>query len=643
MSASTEVDQPSSHDPSGGSKGVNASDLIGLIFLAALAVVTTRFVDGALPVILAGAAGALIPRAQAGKSAWATRAPMAIVAALLALFVVKMWPLAAGELPDVTAPPREPAHLLSWLLAVPFIGACIVLVLPRSTRGILIGTTLTTMAATLAVALPILSVPMGRTYHFNHDFLWMPRLGVHYHVAIDGISLWLVMLTVFIMPVAAYVSFGSITTRLKDWCFALLLLESAMLGTFVALDLFLFYAFFELTLVPMYVMIGVWGGSKRIYATMKFFLYTFFGSILMLAAVLYIGYAYYKASGAPSFDYFDLSRLMIDRDVQVWLFAAFALAFFIKVPMFPVHTWLPDAHTEAPTAGSIILAALMLKMGTYGYLRFCMGIFPEASSEYGATLAGVAVLGGILYGALCAWRQTDVKRLVAYSSVAHLGYVMLGIFAATQASLEGAVLQMVNHGISTGALFLLVGVIYDRRHTREIEQFGGLAKVMPVYTALFIVATMASIGLPATNGFVGEFMIITGTFVSNKLGHVAGIQAVGAAIGVILGALYMLSMVQRVFFGPITRKGNLRLKDINNREMLGVAPLIVMIFVIGLFPRIFLDPMRDAVSRVGGDYSARLAASPGPKYYVGPTKLFARSPDAPAAVTLAPGEAPFAP
>jgi NADH-quinone oxidoreductase subunit M len=289
---------------------------------------------------------------------------------------------------------------------------------------------------------------------------------------------------------------------------------------------------------------------------------------------------------------------------------------------------LPDAHTEAPTAGSVILAAVMLKMGTFGYLRFCMGFFPEACSELAATLGGVAVLGGIIYGALCAWRQDDVKRLVAYSSVAHLGYVMLGLFACTQTSLEGSVLQMVNHGISTGALFLLVGVVYDRRHTRQLDDFGGLAKSMPVYATFFVIATLASVGLPGTNGFVGEFMIITGTFVSTKLGHVNGIQAVGASIGVILGALYMLTAVQKMFFGPITKPENKHIDDINGREIVAVAPLLVMVFVIGLFPNIFLSKMRDSLARVQSDFSSRIEKHPAPLYYEGPMRLEARLPEA---------------
>ena len=305
--------------------------------------------------------------------------------------------------------------------------------------------------------------------------------------------------------------------------------------------------------------------------------------------------------------------------------------------MFPLHTWLPDAHTEAPTAGSIILAAVMLKMGTYGYLRFSMGLFPEASLEFSANLAGVAVLGGIIYGALCAWKQEDVKRLIAYSSVAHLGYVMLGLFALTAASVQGAVLQMVNHGISTGMLFLLFGVIYDRRHTRHIDEFGGLAKPMPVYAVLFIIATLASIGLPTTNGFIGEFMVITGTFASTKLGHFSGVQAVGAAIGVILGAVYMLMVVQKMFFGPITKKVNKHLPDINGRELVAVAPLAMMVFVIGLFPNIFLSQIKDAAARIENDFDARaVEANPPPKFYEGPMKLLPRRPEAPKAVAPLP-------
>jgi NADH-quinone oxidoreductase subunit M len=612
-------------------KPIGPAQIATVVVLFALAVVATRLTTLAMPIAVAAFVAALMPK----KHGWEVRAPLAIMAGLLTLFVVKMWPAAAGEVPEV-APTWEPASLLSWIVGLPLLGAVAILFLPRQAPRVLEWTTLIIMLATIALAVPLLGVMYGREFHFNQDVVWMKSLGIHYHVALDGISLWLVLLTVVTTPIAAWASFGSVKGRIKDWCFSLLLLEGAMLGAFVSLDLFLFYVFWELMLIPMYVMIGVWGGTNRIKSAIKFFLYTMFGSVLMLVAILYVAYSYAKLNGGtPSFDFFELQRMVIPQNVQVWLWAAFALSFFIKVPMFPLHTWLPDAHTEAPTAGSVILAAIMLKMGTYGYLRFCMGLFPEASAEYAATAAGFAVLGGILYGALCAWRQDDVKRLVAYSSVAHLGYVMLGLFAATPASMEGATLQMINHGISTGALFLLVGVIYDRRHTRHVDDFGGLSKPMPVYAALFVIATLASIGLPGTNGFIGEFMVITGTFVSNKLGHVNGIQSVGAAIGVILGALYMLSVVQKMFFGPVTKKENKNLSDVNGREIVALAPLIALIFIIGFFPNILLSQMRGAVSRVQGDFESRLAAAPAPDYYRGPLKLLPRRQDAPPPVVAA--------
>ena len=590
---------------------------------------------GLVPLLLPAAVVAAMPRGHG----WKVRLPLALIAATLALFVIRMWPGAAEAAGDAS-PQGESRTILSWLIGLPSVGAIAILFMPRQAPRALKATTMGVMLVSLLASTALLGVPMGREFHFDQDIVWIERFGIHYHVALDGISLWLVMLTVFTMPIAAYISFGSITTRIKDWCFSLLVLQAAMVGALVAMDMFLFYVFWELMLIPMYVMIGVWGGANRIKAAIKFFLYTMAGSVLMLVAILYLAYSYGRAAGGTvSFDYFELQRLSIPHDVQVWLWAAFALSFFIKVPMFPLHTWLPDAHTEAPTAGSIILAAVMLKMGTYGYLRFCMGLFPESCNQTAATLGGIAVLGGILYGALVAWKQDDVKRLVAYSSVAHLGYVMLGIFAATPASLEGSVLQMVNHGISTGALFLLVGCIYDRRHTRMLDDFGGLAKVMPIYATLFVIASMASVGLPGTNGFVGEFMIITGTFVSTRLGHVNGIQSVGAAIGVILAALYMLGAVQKMFFGPITKPENKHLSDLNGRELIAISPLVAMIFIIGFFPGIFLEPMAGAVARVHDDYVARIEANPAPRFYTGPVKLQARRPEASRPQT-APGAQP---
>jgi len=599
--------------------------LAALLVGAFAAGIAARFLGAALPVVAATVIAALVPR----HHGWKVRAPIAIMAGLLALFVVRLLPEAEVA---STSTPSEGGHLLSWMTALPLAGAILVLLLPRSAQRVQQIATLVVMLGTFALALPLLRVPMGRGYHFYEDVAWLKGFGIHYRVAVDGVSLWLVLLTVLITPIAAYASFESIPARMKEWCFALLLLESAMLGTFLALDLFVFYVFWELMLIPMYVMIGVWGGSNRIRSAIKFFLYTMFGSVLMLGAILYLAYAYARVNGGvPSFDYLELQRLMIPRHVQLWLWAAFTLAFVIKVPMFPVHTWLPDAHTEAPTAGSVILAAVMLKMGTYGYMRFSLGLFPEASAELAANLAGVAVLGGIVYGALCAWKQADVKRLIAYSSVAHLGYVMLGLFALTQASLEGSVLQMVNHGISTGMLFLLFGVIYDRRHTRHIDEFGGLAKPMPVYATLFVIATLASVGLPSTNGFIGEFMVITGTYASTKLGHFNGVQAAGAAIGVILGAVYMLMVVQKMFFGPVTKKENAQLTDLSARELVSLAPLAMTIFVIGLFPNIFLSQIKGAAARIQDDVNARLEASQPPRFYEGPLKLTPPRPEAVAA------------
>jgi len=607
---------------------LGSSQLLALFAFAAAVVLAGLWSPTAVAVVVAAGFAAAIPRADQGYGA-RTRVVLAVMAALIALFVIRFWPAAATDAIDTTPPPPESPALLSWLIGLPIAGAIAILFLPRQTPGVLKVTTLGTMIATLGASLLLLQVPMGRGFHFNQDVVWMPRFGIHYHVAVDGISLWLVVLTTFVVPLATFASFGSIETRIKEWCFSLLLLQGAILGAILSLDLFVFYIFWEAMLVPMYLMIGVWGGTNRIKATLKFFLYTFFGSVLMLGAILYLAYSYSRLNnGVPSFDYFELQRVLPPRHVMLWLYGAFTLAFIIKVPMWPLHTWLPDAHTEAPTAGSVILAAVMLKMGTYGYMRFCMGLFPEAAGEWAANLAGVAVLGGILYGALCAMRQDDVKRLVAYSSVAHLGYVMLGLFAATPSSLEGSILQQVNHGVSTGALFLLVGVIYDRRHTRMLEEFGGLAKVMPVYATLFVIVTLASIGVPGTNGFVGEFMIIVGTFVSNKLGHFNGIQAVGAALGVILGAVYMLTVVQKMFFGPITKPENLKLKDVNRREILALAPFIAFIFVIGFFPNIFLSQIHGAATRMENDLEERMSDHPAPKFYVGPMRLLPRRPEA---------------
>lgn len=541
------------------------------------------------PVIVAGVLGAAVPRGESSKQ----RTGLGIVAALTVLAVMWLWPSEGAAAADAAS--GEWPHLLNLLIGLPLVGAVAVLFIPRQLLSLLRGFTLAVLGVGFVASLWLLAVPMTAGWHFQFIKDWMPSIGVRYHVAIDGISLWLVLLTTFVTPIAVYASFGSIKTRIKELCFAFLLLQAAMIGAFVALDLFLFYVFWELMLVPMYLMIGIWGGAEKIKAALKFFIYTMAGSMLMLAAMLYLVWANQKLTGMWSFDYLALSRVVLSKPAQMVCFWAFSIAFFIKVPMWPVHTWLPDAHVQAPTGGSVILAAVMLKLGTYAYMRFSMGLFPGPASSLAANLAGIAILGGVIYGALVAWKQSDVKRLVAYSSVAHLGYVMLGLFGVTPSGMQGAVLQMVNHGISTGALFLLVGVIYDRRHTRLVDEFGGLAKVMPIYATIFLIVTFASVGVPGTNGFIGEFMVITGTYVSERLSTFSGLHTVGAAAGVILAAVYMLSVVQKMFFGPLSNPKNKGLPDLSVRESLALAPLVLMIFVIGLFPSIFLDRMKDSI------------------------------------------------
>lgn len=421
---------------------------------------------------------------------------------------------------------------------------------------------------------------------------WIESLGVSYHVGLDGISLLLVLLSTFIFPITVLSAWRAIEKGMREFLMLMLLLESALIGTFVALDMILFFIFWEAVLIPMYFIIGIWGTERRIYAAVKFFIYTAFGSALMLIAILYLFFVHLQQFGVPSMDVLDFYKVSLPfggiLSPQGLAFLAFFLAFAIKVPMFPFHTWLPDAHVEAPTAGSVILAAVLLKMGTYGFVRFLMPFFPEATVAYLPILIAIAIIG-IIYGAFVAFAQKDLKKLVAYSSVSHLGMVMLGIFVLNIQGVQGGIYQMINHGLSTGALFLIVGMIYERRHTKKIAEFGGIAAVMPIFAAFFLIATLSSIGLPLLNGFVGEFLILLGAFEFNY------VYAALGATGIILGAVYMLWAYQKVMFGPLDKAANKVLSDINPREILVLLPLAIMMFVMGIYPKPFLERMEPSV------------------------------------------------
>ena len=496
---------------------------------------------------------------------------------------------------------------ISIVLFLPILGALFLAFIPRrnarAIRNFAFLASLATFFVSLSLWVNFNASLSG--FQLVEQHKWIPALNAHYFVGIDGISLLLVMLTTFISPITIIGAFSAIRKREKEFYIAMLFLETAMLGTLVALDLLLFYLFWEFMLIPMYLMIGVWGSKNRIYAATKFFLFTFFGSIFMLVAIIYL----YAKTGWRTFSLVDILNLHLVLHEQFYLFAAFALAFAVKVPMWPVHTWLPDAHTEAPTPGSVILAGVMLKLGTYGFIRFAIPLFPAAAGKFAIPMMALAVIG-VVYGSLMAWYQKDMKRLVAYSSVAHLGMVMLGMFAFTMEGLQGSLLQMVNHGISTGALFLLVGVIYERRHTRLIAEFGGIGRVMKAYVAFFTIITLSSLGLPGTNGFVGEFLILFGTFkaaLTSPAFQIPGIiLGVFAATGVILGAVYMLSMIRKVFYGPITNPKNKDLKDLNFREIAILTTLVIVVFWIGIFPNFFLDKSRATMERMVDNYQAQV-------------------------------------
>ena len=427
------------------------------------------------------------------------------------------------------------------------------------------------------------------SYQFVERYEWIPQFGISYHIGMDGISLFLVLLTTILITLSLlYSAGGDIEVRPREFCFLMLFLESGLLGTFLALDLFLFYVFWEAMLVPMYFLIGIWGHGRKIYATFKFVLFTMLGSLLMLVAIIYLARAARASLGHLTFDLTDLYAVKLSATEARWLFAGFAIAFAVKVPLWPVHTWLPDAHTEAPTAGSVILAGVMLKAGAYGFIRFAIPLFPSVAIEAIPLFMTLAV-AGIIYGALVAMVQPDLKRLVAYSSVSHLGFVILGIFAFDPQGVEGGVYQMLNHGVSTGALFLLVGMLYLRRHTREIAEFGGLWSSTPVYAGIFMVVMLSSIGLPGLNGFVGEFLILLGAYLSLK------ITVYFAVTGLILGALYMMWAYERVMWGPLAKAVNVTIADLSRREIAVMVPLLALMFFMGLYPRPLLNRIQPSV------------------------------------------------
>ncbi len=489
--------------------------------------------------------------------------------------------------------------LLALTVALPVAGGLMILLVPREREALVKGLGLAVSAAAfaLAVVLFIGFDPDARGMQFASSVLWIPGLNVSAAIGIDGISLLLVLLTAFLTPIAMLSSWNSVTRSVKAYTFMILFLETGMIGVFCATDLFLFYVFWEAMLVPMYFIIGIWGGERRIYAAFKFFLYTMAGSLLMLVAIIVLGYlASTQPRGSFSTDLAALSAVgpSLPLHTQVWLFLAFGLSFAIKVPLFPFHTWLPDAHVEAPTAGSVLLAGVLLKMGTYGFLRFCLPLFPGAAASLAPGIAALAVVG-ILYGALVSMVQTDMKKLVAYSSVSHLGFVVLGIVALTEESIQGSVIQMVNHGLSTGALFLIVGMIYDRRHTRAISDFGGLAKVMPLFATLFLVVSLSSIGLPGLNGFVGEFLILLGSFRSPL---VSQWYTIAATAGVILSAVYLLTMYQRVSLGKLSNPDNRGLADLTPREIAVLAPVVLCIVWIGVHPATFTKTSAESTRHI---------------------------------------------
>jgi NADH-quinone oxidoreductase subunit M len=510
-------------------------------------------------------------------------------------------------------------YILNIVCYFPLVGLILIMLLKRENKNAIRWVANITAFIGFIISIPLLTAFNDPRYinengfRFVYEHSWIPQIGADYKFGIDGISMLLVLLTTLLGVIAILSSWTAIKDRVKEYYAFMLLLQTGMLGVFMSLDFLVFYVFWEVMLVPMYFLIGVWGGPRKLYAAIKFFLYTLAGSVLMLVGILAIYFYQHSVSGVYSFDILAFQKLNFPMDLQYWVFLAFFVGFAIKVPMFPFHTWLPDAHVEAPTAGSVILAGVLLKMGTYGFVRFSLPMFPEATMHFLKPMLILSLIG-IIYGGLVAMMQKDMKSLVAYSSVSHLGFVMLGVFAATPVALQGGILQMINHGISTGALFLIVGIVYERRHTRLISEYGGLSHIMPVYATVFLIMTLSSIGMPALNGFIGEFLILQGTFAAPNLWPYAAL----AVIGIVLGAAYMLWLYQRVMFGKLENPLNQSLRDLNFRELVTFVPLIILAFWIGIYPTYFTkyleEPVNAIAERVRADYSkTSVARGPQPQ------------------------------
>ena len=533
------------------------------------------------------------------------------------------------------------SFVLPLLIGLPLLGAIFVMCTPKTETTLHRGIGLTFSAVTFLLSLLCLRYFNAKADGFQlvFDTEWIPGLGAHFKVGVDGISVFLVLLTTFLMPLTLLGTAKSIEKHVREFIAAMLVLEAGMLGAFVALDIFLFYVFWEVMLIPMYLLIGIWGGQRRLYASIKFVIYTMVGSLLMLVAIFYVYVQYHSVTGEYTTDLERLMEVALPYGAQVWCFAAFAVAFCIKIPLFPLHTWLPDAHVEAPTAGSVILAGVLLKFGIYGFLRYAMPLFPHGAAVWAPAIAVLAVVG-IIYGAFVAFAQDDIKKLVAYSSVSHLGFCALGVFAMTAYGISGSIYAMLSHGLTTSGLFLGIGVLYERRHTRRLAEYGGVWKQMPVFAGLYLIIVMGSAGLPALSGFIGEFLTIFGTFnagdawpasMPHFIPSPRGLGAL-AATGVIFGAIYLLYMFQKVFFGKLDKAKNGGLKDLSGRELSVFIPLVIGIFLMGLFPRPLLQVMEPSVQKFMRDFGRRVAEPDGPSHTYGSL------PAAPAAATPPPAK-----